>query len=292
MTGDVADVASRRELLFVNQPFANHNGGEVVFGPDGMLYIGLGDGGSGGDPMNNGQNTATLLGKILRINPTRERTTGPYSMPADNPFVVDAGRAARDLGVGPAQPVAVLVRPRDRRPLDRRRRPERVGGDRLREGGAGGVNFGWSQREGTAQVQGRPAGGRGRPGVRVLARRRRRRGDRRLRVPRHAHPRPRRRRTCSPTTRGQHHRARTARRARHRRIASSTPASRPGSRASAQDNAGELYVLDLVGEALAHRPGLSHALLDATRRCSTMRPATRARQRVGQHARRPRPSPG
>ena len=135
MKGDVADVASRRELLFLKQPFANHNGGEVLTGPDGMLYIGLGDGGSGGDPMNNGQNKATLLGKILRINP-KASATGPYSVPADNPFVSTAERPARDLAVGPAQPVAVLVRPRDRRSLDRRRRAERVRRDRLREGGS------------------------------------------------------------------------------------------------------------------------------------------------------------
>ena len=86
MNGDVADTGSRRELLFVKQPFSNHNGGEVAFGPDGMLYIGLGDGGSGGDPMNNGQNNRQLLGKILRINP-KATATGAYSVPADNPFV-------------------------------------------------------------------------------------------------------------------------------------------------------------------------------------------------------------
>ena len=78
--------ASRRQVLFVDQPFANHNGGEVTFGPDGMLYIGLGDGGSAGDPNHNGQNLGTLLAKILRIDPA-PKAGAAYSVPADNPFV-------------------------------------------------------------------------------------------------------------------------------------------------------------------------------------------------------------
>jgi glucose/arabinose dehydrogenase len=89
MDDDVVDPASRRELLFVEQPFANHNGGQVIFGPDGMLYVGLGDGGSGGDPRGNGQRTDTLLGKILRIDP-RPSAGSSYTIPPDNPFV---GRA-------------------------------------------------------------------------------------------------------------------------------------------------------------------------------------------------------
>jgi len=64
---DVADAASETVLLKIAQPFANHNGGQVRFGPDGYLYIGMGDGGSGGDPMGNGQNRGVLLGKLLRI---------------------------------------------------------------------------------------------------------------------------------------------------------------------------------------------------------------------------------
>ena len=71
-----------RELLFVRQPFANHNGGGLAFGPDGMLYIGLGDGGSGGDPQGNGQNLATLLGKMLRIDVDRG---SPFARPARQP---------------------------------------------------------------------------------------------------------------------------------------------------------------------------------------------------------------
>jgi glucose/arabinose dehydrogenase len=85
-----ADASSRREILFVDQPFANHNGGEVTFGPDGDLYVGLGDGGSGGDPMDNGQSLDTLLGKILRIVPTPDGPA-PYAVPSDNPFLDEAG---------------------------------------------------------------------------------------------------------------------------------------------------------------------------------------------------------
>ena len=84
-----ADTATGRELLFVDQPYSNHNGGNLAFGPDGYLYIGLGDGGSGGDPHGNGQSLSTLLGKMLRIDPTPFGDR-PYGVPADNPFV---GRA-------------------------------------------------------------------------------------------------------------------------------------------------------------------------------------------------------
>ncbi len=72
-----------RELLVVSQPETNHNGGQLAFGPDGFLYIGLGDGGYGGDPYGNGQNISTLLGSLLRIHP---RSTFPYGIPGDNPF--------------------------------------------------------------------------------------------------------------------------------------------------------------------------------------------------------------
>lgn len=85
---DTADAGSERLLLFVTQPFANHNGGGLAFGRDGMLYIGLGDGGSGGDPFRNGQNLGTLLGKLLRIDVDRGT---PYAVPADNPFTTTAG---------------------------------------------------------------------------------------------------------------------------------------------------------------------------------------------------------
>ncbi len=83
---DVADPGSGVILLTVPQPFGNHNGGQLQFGPDGYLYIGMGDGGSGGDPQNNAQNPATLLGKMLRIDID---SAFPYAIPSDNPFIGD-----------------------------------------------------------------------------------------------------------------------------------------------------------------------------------------------------------
>jgi glucose/arabinose dehydrogenase len=89
------DEDSRRELLVVEQPFANHNGGQLVIGPDGYLYIGLGDGGDGGDPFDNGQDTEALLGKILRVDP--EAPAGNdglgYAIPPGNPFADSQGGA-------------------------------------------------------------------------------------------------------------------------------------------------------------------------------------------------------
>src|SRR5665647_1894180 len=73
-------------LLEVNQPFSNHKGGQIAFGPDGYFYVGLGDGGSGGDPFGNGQSRTTLLGKILRINVDLPSQTRNYSIPPDNPY--------------------------------------------------------------------------------------------------------------------------------------------------------------------------------------------------------------
>ena len=78
------DTATRMVLLSVEQPYANHNGGCIIFGPDGYLYIGMGDGGSAGDPENRAQDLGTLLGKMLRIDVDSE---DPYGIPEDNPFV-------------------------------------------------------------------------------------------------------------------------------------------------------------------------------------------------------------
>ena len=81
---DLADPATAVAILGVDQPFSNHNGGQVLFGPDGFLYVTLGDGGSAGDPGGRGQSLGDLLGSILRIQPLE---TGGYAVPPDNPFV-------------------------------------------------------------------------------------------------------------------------------------------------------------------------------------------------------------
>lgn len=85
------NAASREErpVLLVPQPYPNHNGGMVAFGPDGLLYVGLGDGGSGGDPHNHGQDPDHLLGKILRLDVDHGE---PYAIPADNPFATRGGK--------------------------------------------------------------------------------------------------------------------------------------------------------------------------------------------------------
>jgi glucose/arabinose dehydrogenase len=100
---DVADAASAQLVLGVAQPYANHNGGLVLFGPDGMLYVGMGDGGSGGDPHNNGQSKATLLGKLLRLD-VDNAGTAPYAVPPSNPFVGEAGSRGEIWALGLRNP--------------------------------------------------------------------------------------------------------------------------------------------------------------------------------------------
>lgn len=85
---DVANASSASILLTITQPYSNHNGGSIKFGPDGYLYIGMGDGGSGGDPENRAQNINELLGKMLRIDVNNGT---PYGIPANNPYVGIAG---------------------------------------------------------------------------------------------------------------------------------------------------------------------------------------------------------
>ena len=128
-------------LLSLDQPYGNHNGGQIAFGPDGYLYIGFGDGGSGGDPLGNGQDTDTLLGAMLRIDVSG---AGGYAIPADNPFAQGGGRA---------EIYAWGLRNPWRWSFDRQMGELWVADvgqneweeiDRLRKGG----NYGWNIREG------------------------------------------------------------------------------------------------------------------------------------------------
>jgi glucose/arabinose dehydrogenase len=148
-TPDRVDPATERRLLFVKQPFANHNGGALAFGPDGNLIVSLGDGGSGGDPQGNGQNLGKLLGKILRIDVDRTTGNKAYAIPADNPFA--DGSAKR-------QPEIWLVGLRNpwRLSFDRATGDLWIGDvgqnqweeiDVQRAGVPGGTNFGWNRME-------------------------------------------------------------------------------------------------------------------------------------------------
>lgn len=95
---DSADKNSELILLTFNQPFSNHNGGWIGFGPDdGYLYIGTGDGGSGGDPQNNGQSITTFLGKILRIDIDNQDSGLEYAIPSDNPFTDSSGSILKEI---------------------------------------------------------------------------------------------------------------------------------------------------------------------------------------------------
>jgi len=99
---DIADHSSEEVLLVISQPFANHNGGQLAFGPDGFLYIGMGDGGSGGDPFKNAQNPGSLLGKMLRIDV--ETGAAPYGVPLTNPFVHSPGHQPEIWALGLRNP--------------------------------------------------------------------------------------------------------------------------------------------------------------------------------------------
>jgi len=151
-----ADLTSEEALLHISQPYANHNGGDLVFGPDGYLYIGLGDGGSGGDPLGNGQSLHTLLGKLLRIDVNQP--TG-YRIPSDNPFV---------NGGGNPEIWAYGLRNPWRFSFDRltgdlyiadvgQNRWEEI--DFLAAGSPGGANFGWNYREAAHPFEGEPPPG-------------------------------------------------------------------------------------------------------------------------------------
>ncbi|MFC6536392.1 PQQ-dependent sugar dehydrogenase [Nonomuraea salmonea] len=143
---DGSKATARRDVLKVDQPYANHNGGQLAFGPDGHLYIALGDGGSGGDPEGNGQDLGTLLGKILRIDP---RGDEPYAVPRDNPFVGRSGARPEIWAYGLRNPWRFTF---DRESGDLwigdvgQNAWEEV--DREPAGSKGGANYGWNLREG------------------------------------------------------------------------------------------------------------------------------------------------
>jgi glucose/arabinose dehydrogenase len=154
MRGGEVDRASRRELLFVKQPYPNHKGGQLAFGPDGDLYIGLGDGGSQGDPHDNGQSLRALLGKILRISP-RPSGGKPYGIPADNPFVGRTDALPEIWAYGLRNPwrFSFDSATGDLWIAD-------VGQDKWEEidhqpaGSRGGQNYGWNRLEGTHPYHG------------------------------------------------------------------------------------------------------------------------------------------
>lgn len=142
--GNRADPASAKLVLAVAQPYGNHNGGHVLFGPDGMLYITLGDGGSGGDPLGSGQDTGTLLGALLRIDVDRE---DPYAIPQDNPFADGTGGRGEIWAYGLRNPWRVAFDS-----VDRLLYIADVGQNQWEEidvepDSAAGVNYGWNIME-------------------------------------------------------------------------------------------------------------------------------------------------
>lgn len=148
---NIADPASEKKILGVDQPFPNHNGGSVVFGPDGYLYLGFGDGGSGGDPLGSGQSLTTFLGKILRIDVD---SGDPFVVPIDNPFM--EGNVAHEIWVyGLRNPWRFSF---DSATGDMyvadvgQNQWEEV--DFLAAGSPGGANFGWDAMEGSQPYEG------------------------------------------------------------------------------------------------------------------------------------------
>ncbi len=144
---NIADPDSEQIIYVVSQPYTNHNGGDLNFGPDGYLYIGLGDGGSGGDPGNFAQNPQSALGKMLRIDIDNGF---PYSIPADNPFVGDASTLDEIWALGLRNPWRFSFDD-----LTGDLWIADVGQDDLEEidfqpaSSAGGENYGWRCYEGT-----------------------------------------------------------------------------------------------------------------------------------------------
>jgi quinoprotein glucose dehydrogenase len=165
---DLADMSSERIVLQVPQPFGNHKGGELLFGPDGYLYLGLGDGGAGDDPLGNGQSTSTLLAKMLRIdvNSKTDNAFGDshrhlqYGIPSDNPFVNEPNMGERGAR---KEIFAYGLRNPWRFSFDRQTGELWIGdvGQDLWEEvdlGVKGGNYGWSVREGAHHFKPGPDG--------------------------------------------------------------------------------------------------------------------------------------
>jgi glucose/arabinose dehydrogenase len=159
MSGRRADPGSQRSLLRIEDPYGNHNGGQLAFGPDGRLYIAFGDGGGGGDPLGSGQSLGTLLGKILRIDP-RPAGGRAYRVPSDNPFVDRDGARPEIWAYGLRNPwrFSFDAATGDLWIGD-------VGQNAYEEvdfepAGSGGRNYGWNRREGRHPFSGgdRPDG--------------------------------------------------------------------------------------------------------------------------------------
>ena len=154
---DVADPASELVILTADQPYANHNGGQVLFGPDGFLYLGLGDGGAANDPEGRGQNLSDLLGSILRVD---VQSGTSYTVPGDNPFVGQAGVQPEVWSYGLRNPWRFTFDRANGRSLHRGCRPgasyEEVD---VAPGGANpgkGINYGWNIMEGCPLPSRRP----------------------------------------------------------------------------------------------------------------------------------------
>ena len=152
---DRADGNSEVVLLRIDQPYPNHNGGALAFGPDGYLYISTGDGGSGGDPHDNGQRMDTLLGKILRIDVDGGSGDAHYAVPPDNPFVDQSGALPEIWHLGLRNPW--------RMSFDRETGDLWIGDVGqgsweevdVARAGSGGLNFGWNRVEGFECFAGR-----------------------------------------------------------------------------------------------------------------------------------------
>ncbi len=153
--GGRADARSKREILYVKQPYPNHNGGQLAFGPEGALYIGLGDGGSSGDPEKRAQNLTELLGKILRIRPEVQSNGKPYSIPFDNPFTKQAGARGEIWAYGLRNPWRFSFDTKTRGIWIAdvgQNKYEEI--DHLNLDPKGGTNYGWPLREGTHKYDG------------------------------------------------------------------------------------------------------------------------------------------